>query len=286
MEVPSIETRRHESELGTWELVRGTPDPRLRGIVGRYEGYVESGSAAPVLRQEVPFPRVPLIVNFGAHWQIASGGRDVAPERHGSFVAGLSDTSAYVVAEGAASCLQVDFTPIGARMFFGVPMHELTNRVVAVEDLLGRDARLAARLEAAPTWEARFALLDELIAARVGEAPQPRPEIVWAWRALEHTNGSLPVGQLAERIGRSRRHLTARFREQVGLGPKTFSRVLRFRRAVELLQRGSNVSFAELAFECGYFDQSHLIRDFRAFAAATPTEFAQRFIPGGGVSAA
>ena len=102
MEGSPTEIVRHESQLGTWELVRRTPDRRLRGIVGRYEGYVESGSAAPVLRQEVPFPRVPLIVNFGARWRVASRGGD--PERHDSFVAGLSDSSAFVAAEGAASC--------------------------------------------------------------------------------------------------------------------------------------------------------------------------------------
>ncbi len=285
MEGSPTETLRHESELGTWELVHGKPDPRLRGVVTRYEGFVESGSPTPVVRQEAPVPRVPLIVNFGARWQVA-GGRGLAPERHDSFVAGLSDTSAFVAAEGAAHCVQVDFTPIGARMFLGVPMHELTNRVVSVDDVLERDSNIAARLEAAPTWEARFALLDELITARVADAPRPAPEILWAWRALERTNGSVPVGHLAEHIGRSRRHLTARFREQVGLGPKTFARVLRFSRAVALLQGGQRDSFAELAYECGYFDQSHLIRDFRAFAGTTPAEFARRLIPGGGVSGA
>jgi AraC-like DNA-binding protein len=284
MDGSALETLRHESELGAWELVHGTPDPRLRGIVGRYEGYVESVSTTPVLRQEVPYPRVPVILNFGATWQVASGGG--TPQRHDSFVAGLSDSSAFVAAEGAASCLQVDFTPIGARMFFGVPMHELTNRVVSVDDVLGCHGNFAARLEAAPTWERRFALVDELITARVADAPRPAPEILWAWRALERTNGSVPVGHLAERIGRSRRHLTARFREQVGLGPKTFARVLRFSRAVELLQGGRGDSFAELAYECGYFDQSHLIRDFHAFAGTTPAEFARRLIPGGGVSGA
>ena len=282
MEQLPTETLRHESALGTWELVLGQPDRRLRGVVERYEGYVESGATAPVLRQEVPVPRVPLIVNFGAQWRVADSAG--AQERHDSFVAGLSDASAFVAAEGAASCLQVDFTPIGAHMFFGVPMHELTNRVVDVEALLGPDANLAARLEAASTWEERFTLLDHVIATRVRGARRPAPEILWAWRALEHTNGAVPVGMLAERIGRSRRHLTARFREQVGLAPKTFARVVRFSRAVDLIQRGRGRPFVELAHECGYFDQAHFIRDFRDFAGTTPAEFAGRVIPGGGVS--
>jgi AraC-like DNA-binding protein len=278
-------TVRDDSEDGAWELVRARPDLRLRGVVERYEGYVESASGTPLLRQEVPWTRVPMIVNFAARWRIGADGSG-AGDRHDSFVAGLSESSAFVVAEDAACCLQVDFTPIGAHLFFGVPMHELTNRVIDVEDLLRKNDDLVARLEAAPTWDARFALLDEVIAMRVTAARRPAPEILWAWRALEETNGAVPVGKLAERMGRSRRHLTTRFREHVGLAPKTFARVVRFSRAVGLIQRGLDGSFAELACECGYFDQAHLIRDFREFAGTTPVEFARRVIPDGGISGA
>jgi AraC-like DNA-binding protein len=285
METPA-RVLRHESELGTWEVVHRDPDRRLRGIVERYQGFVESGSPIPVPRQEVPWTRVPLIVNFGARWRIGDGASGAVPQRHDSFVAGLSESSAYVVAEGAASCLQVDFTPIGAHLFFGTPMRELTNRVVDVDDVLGRDGNLVARLEAAPTWDARFALIDEVIAARVGEARRPAPEILWAWRALEITNGAVRVATLAERVGRSRRHLAAQFREHVGLTPKTYARVARFSLAVKLLRVGRVESFAELAHECGYFDQAHLIRDFRQFAGTTPPEFAGRVLPDGGIRGA
>jgi AraC-like DNA-binding protein len=285
MDARPSRTVRDDSEHVAWELVRARPDPRLRGVVERYEGYVESASRTPLLRQEVPWTRVPMIVNFAARWRIGDDGSS-AGDRHDSFVAGLSESSAFVVAEDAARCLQVDFTPIGAHLFFGVPMHELTNRVIDVEDLLRRNDNLVARLEAAPTWDARFALLDDVIATRVSAARRPAPEILWAWRALEETNGAVPVGKLAERMGRSRRHLATRFREHVGLAPKTFARVVRFSRAVGLIQRGIGGSFAELAYECGYFDQAHLIRDFREFAGTTPVEFARRVIPDGGISGA
>lgn len=285
MDSSPSEVRRHESELGAWELVLGKPDRRLRGVVERYEGYVESGSTTPMLRQEVPWTRVPVILNFGASWRVGDGACP-GGERHDSFVAGLAESSVFVAAEGAANCLQVDFTPIGAHLFFGVPMNELTNRVVDVEDLLGRDGNLIARLEAAPTWTTRFALLDDVIAARVRAARRPAPEILWAWRALEHTNGAVPVGTVAERVGRSRRHLVARFREQVGLSPKTFARVVRFSRAVALIHGGERRSFVDIAHECGYFDQAHMIREFREFAGTTPAEFAGRVISDGGVRAA
>jgi AraC-like DNA-binding protein len=269
-----------DSEHGRWELVLGRPDRRLREYVLGYQGYDESGAPAPVLRQEVPSVRVPLIVNFGARWRIADGASDT-PEICDSFVAGIYERSTFVAAEGAATCVQVDFTPIGARLFFGVPMHELSNRVVDIEDVLRRDRDLVERLEDARTWHARFALLDGVIASRLEGARRPPPEIAWAWRALERTHGAVRVGTLAERVGRSRRHLLAGFRDHVGVGPKTAARILRFGRAVDLLGRG-HIPLVELAQECAYFDQAHMTREFREFTGTTPREFASRVIPGGG----
>src|SRR5262245_53757053 len=103
-------TLRHESELGTWELVLRPPDERLRAFVGDYQGYVESGSRPP-LRQQAPTTWLPLIVNFDSPWQI-SASADGPREEHGSFVAGLGDRSTYVAAAGPARCLQVNLTPL------------------------------------------------------------------------------------------------------------------------------------------------------------------------------
>jgi AraC-like DNA-binding protein len=272
-----------DAEHGRWELVLGRPDRRLRAFVHGYQGYDESGAPAPVLRQEVPSVRVPLIVNFGARWRIAQSA-SATPDVRDSFVAGLHDRSTFVAAEGAAQCVQVDFTPIGAHLFFGVPMHELANRVVDVEDVLGRDRDLIERLEDARSWHARFGLLDAVIASRLGDARTPAPDIVWAWRALVHANGAVRVGTLAEKVGRSRRHLNSGFREHIGVGPKTAARILRFSRAVELLGR-TRIPLVALAHECAYFDQAHMTREFREFAGTTPREFASRLIPGGGVLA-
>ena len=223
------------AELDAWELVVARPDHRLRGVVDRYSGYTETVSVTGVLRQEVPGTRVPLIVNFGSRWRLSDGAAATSFDRRDSFLAGLYESSTFVAADGPAACVQVDFTPIGAHLFLGVPMNEVANRVVDLEDLLGR-SDLAARLEDATTWEARFDLLESLIVARVAEARRPSPEIVWAWRALEQTNGAVRVSALATKLGRSRRHLATRFREHVGLGPKKFARVVRFSRTVEVLR--------------------------------------------------
>ena len=280
----STRVLRHESELGSWELVGRRSAPGLRPFVREYEGYVESAAAQPPLRQQVPTTSLPLIVNLGAPWLVADGSGQRA--LHNSFFAGLYESSAFVAASGPACCLQVDFTPIGAHMLLGIPMHELANRVADLEEVVPPSLRhLPEQLAASPSWDTRFELLDRMLAARLADARKPSAEIVWAWRELVRTHGRIPVGTLAELLGRSRRHLVARFREHIGLPPKTVARILRFHRAVELLQRPAAPGFAELAFTCGYYDQAHLNRDFRQFAGTSPGEFARRIVPGGGVLA-
>ena len=269
-----MRVRRHESELGGWELVTRAPDPRLRGYVGDYQGYVESGPPAPV-RQEIPIPLIPLILNFGSPWNVAASttGPSVSQD---SFVAGLSVVSAYVGAASPARCVQVNLTPLGAYMFFGLPMHELANDVVPLEAALPRGlASLAEALEDRAGWNERFALLDSILLARLAEARAPSPDVAWAWSILERTHGRAPIGRLCDRLGRSRRHLAARFREQVGLPPKTVARIMRFNRAVSLLGR-SDDRLAAIAFECGYYDQAHLNREFREFAGMSPGAFVRQ----------
>ena len=118
--------------------------------------------------------------------------------------------------------------------------------------------------------------------AQLADARPPSADVARAWNALVQSRGKTPIGWICDRLGRSRRHLAVLFREQIGVSPKTTARILRFERAVALLERGEH-GLAELAFECGYYDQAHLNRDFREFADASPAAFARRIVPEGGV---
>jgi AraC-like DNA-binding protein len=279
--VSALRVLAHESELSSWELVTYAPDSRLRGYVGDYQGFVERSSSPP-MRQEVPMPMIPFIVNFGSPWNVAASARAVHVS-HDSFVAGLGERSSYVRATGVASCIQVNLTPLGAHMLFGLAMNELANEVVPLEAALPRDlAHLADMLEDEEGWTERFAVLDSILVARLRDARVPAPDVAWAWSILERTHGKAPIGWICNRLGRSRRHLAARFREQVGLPPKTVARIMRFDHAVALLRR-RDVCLAGVAFECGYYDQAHLNRDFRDFAGTSPAAFARQIDSGGGV---
>jgi AraC-like DNA-binding protein len=233
-------------------------------MVRSYTGYVERG--APATRVEAAQPEPVLVISFGP--LIAVDGAGLR-----SFVGGLGDSWAQTSHEGEQAGVQVRLDPFAARALLGMPIAALANQVVALDDVLGpRAAELEERLAGAPSWDARFALLDELFARRLAEAPAPPSDIRWAWQRL-HERGTR-VDVLARELGWSRRHFSERFKAELGLAPKTIARLMRFNRATQLMRSGDPVG--EVALDCGYYDQAHLNRDFRAFAGCTPTEYAQR----------
>ena len=212
----------------------------------------------------MPWAGAVAIVCFGVPYRLDG-------EPFDTFVGGLSDRPIDTEFVGAAGGVQVDLTPLGARRILGLPMDELTNRVAALEDVLGRGARdLVGRLRDASAWPERFALLDAALLRRVEAGPEPAPEVAWTYRRLAAAEGRLAIGPLADEVGWSRRHLAARWRRDVGMGPKAVARVLRFERALRLLREGHGL--ADVAYDCGYADQPHLNREFRALGGATPGE--------------
>jgi AraC-like DNA-binding protein len=257
------------------ELVSDAPHPALRRHVRRYCGYRER-TIHPVRRRELPGADVTLIVSLGPELRLL----EPRPATHTSFVAGLDDRFAVTEHDGEAAGVEVTLTPLAAHRFFKVPMHTLARRVVELDDVLGPEAdRLAERLHDAPTWPARFRILDDAILGRIGDAPEPSPGVAWAYHQLLATAGCIRIGALASELGWSRKRLAVRFREEVGLPAKSLARILRFRRALGLLERNENRSLGEIALDCGYFDQAHLNRDFRSFAGSTPTELLARRRP-------
>jgi AraC-like DNA-binding protein len=151
-----------------------------------------------------------------------------------------------------------------------MPLHELARRTVPLEDVLDEPV-LVERLASGRDWDARFELLDAALARRVADV-RPSREVAWAWRRLRETHGRVSVGWLAEELGWSRERIVARFRDEVGLAPKACARLIRFERAREL---AGTMPWAEIAFDCGFSDQSHLINEFRRVTGRTPETFLQ-----------
>jgi AraC-like DNA-binding protein len=269
------------SELVVSESARAAPAGPLRGLIGWYSGYRQQG-IPPARHRGLPSPYLTLIITLDDPLTVA---RHPSPaDRPGDYrtlVGGLHTTPALITHPGRQSGVQVRLSPLGARALLGLPAGELAGRDMAADDVLGPVAtELHERLRAADGWPARFAVLDQVLLARADLDQQVSPDIAEAWRLLVRSGGQVRAGELAGHVGWSPRYLQQRLRTETGLTPKAAARVSRFDRARRILQRqavggagatgGRAGTLAEVAAGCGYYDQAHLAREFRALAGCPP----------------
>lgn len=165
---------------------------------------------------------------------------------------------------GPARVCGVRFRPGMAAAFLKTPAAELTDRELPLEDLWGAPARaLAERLANATS------AIDALSAALPAPAATPDP-VQRAIAAITAAHGAVDVDAIASAANLSPRQFRRRCLEATGLAPKHLCRVLRFRRAGELAASSPGLKWSLIAVDAGYFDQAHLIRDFREFTGRSP----------------
>jgi len=157
------------------------------------------------------------------------------------------------------------------RHLLGRPIEDLTNRAVAVTDLFGPHAAdLRERLREAPSWDARFAMIEAFVVPRVlGHTTLPAG-VRCAWERLLGSGGRVAIGDLVDDTGWSQKHLITRFRHEIGLPPKLFARVLGFSRAIQAIRGGTARGLGDLAVQCGYHER-HLW-SFGTYSHAVPGE--------------
>jgi AraC-like DNA-binding protein len=256
---------------------RGIPAEPLRPYVAAYTGYRQRG-VPPARHRGLPSPYLTLIFTLDEPLTIvAHPDPGQPPGEYGTLLGGLHSVPALITHAGAQSGIQVALRPLGARALLGLPAGELAALDLPAEAVLGGVcAELREKLQSAAGWPERFAVLDEILLRRAAHA-DVAPEVGWAWRQLLREGGALRVSELAAGTGWSGRHLTSRFRAEIGLTPKAAARVIRFDRArkrlVNQLTAGGDYLLADLAADCGYFDQAHLAREFRALAGCPPSQW-------------
>ena len=189
-----MEVREHRSELGQWQTAQRPADPRLRAYV---HGYFASSSnlRIPVQERHVPSTEVPLLLNFGApHRRLDAVGSGEWIAHDGVWVVGLHDRHQLTEAVGERHFMVVRFTPMGAHLFLGLPMHLIANEAVDLELIDPALARvLVSRIGAAGSWTDRFAAMESLIAERVAEAEIPAPSASPGAGSLRQTAASRSV---------------------------------------------------------------------------------------------
>jgi AraC-like DNA-binding protein len=157
----------------------------------------------------------------------------------------------------------VFFAPGGVPAILGIPAHELTNLDVDLESGSLRDQLLEAVNP--------FPVLESWLKQKLGQGLSSHPAIDWSLRHIH-----LPIPDLLRQTNLSDRRFREVFRSQVGVPPKLYQRIQRFRAAISQASETPEPNWTRLAQDCGYFDQAHFVHDFKAFSGFSPSQYPQR----------
>jgi AraC-like DNA-binding protein len=239
------------------------PSAGLSSTIDRYWVLEHDGEdAAP--QRVVPDGHSELILNWNQPFESLQAGEWRGQPR--CFLAGQIDSPLVLRPRGPSKVLGIRFHPHGAAQVLAGPMHELSGRFTALEDIspaLSRD--LDRALESpCPIPVVESALLSAVDSSQGGDLLVG--EVV---RRITLARGAVDVAALAREFRVSIRQLERRFQATVGLAPKLFCRIQRFNNVFRLLGQPS-CNWVETALACGYYDQAHLIRDCKDLSGSTP----------------
>jgi AraC-like DNA-binding protein len=192
----------------------------------------------------------------------------------GPLVCGARSEFAVIDAASQRSVMGVQFKAGGAVPLLGFPAGDLRNQYVSLDVAWGRQASdLHDQLLHARSAKARFQVLESTLIRRLSRAPEQSAAVNCSLAALDRAPHDQAIGEVCNAVGLSARRFIEVFCDHVGMTPKLYCRVRRFQSALSLIGAQSNIDWARVALACGYFDQAHFNRDFRAFAGVTPTTY-------------
>jgi AraC-like DNA-binding protein len=182
----------------------------------------------------------------------------------------------YIVigAETNQSMVGIRFRPGGAYPFFRFPISELSDSVTELDLIWGRLVdEIRDQLQAIESPDDRLLRLESFLLRQVQRSLEPNRLITFAVHQLQHSPQFLAIRDLASTIGITQKHLISQFEKVVGLRPKSFARVCKFQKVVNLIEKQNEIEWSAIALECGYYDQAHFIKEFHTFSGVNPSSY-------------
>lgn len=249
---------------------RYTPHPALAGHVECYWHLRRSAMPAPAPDRILPDGCTELVFNLRAAMQQSdrAGALHCQPT---ALLAGQISRHIILQPTGEVEILAVRFKPHGASTFFPFDQAGLTDRNLAADDLGLPWRHLEEQLHELTSTRDRLRLIERTLLAKVC-ASTPLLLLDAALASLGRSGEASSVQQTARQLSLSPRQLERLFQRHIGLTPRRFARLARFRRIFPALASRHN-RWADIAADCGFYDQSHLVREFRDFTGLTPGEY-------------
>ncbi len=253
--------------------IRHIPSPPLnRYIEGLY--YIEG--QMPFSHERIlPVPELDLKINLGGAFHLYEDDQAVnARSLTESWLVGLYGIHHSIDWPSEMRLYGVGFKPGGAYPFMGFPMSEYYNQVVTLDAIWGRFAfAIREQLQVVPTVEAGLVLFEQLLRDRLHEIPHEQNIVEYAISIINRNYGTLSIRELSDQLGISQNHLGTLFKRVVGTSPKELARLYRFEHVLNAINHPRPIDWTQMAQQWGYYDLSHLNKDFAAFTGYSPTDY-------------
>ncbi len=228
------------------------------------EGFAEEEISYKVL----PDGCVDIIFSFG-DTSSKSGLEPILPN-----IIGTMTTYSKGYHSGRVCMLGIRFRPAGFTAFTRIPINEFTDRRVSltlIESLF--DKQFYSALPDKKSTKDRLKHIDTYFIQKLRQLFSIDRQVVYAIDLIQQTKGLLPLAIVANKSCLSLRHFERRFKHAVGISPKTFSKITKFKHTLSYLEKNKNTSLFAAAIDCGYYDQAHLIKELKALSGSSPSYF-------------
>jgi len=267
---------------GEWVYSEWRP-PHLAGVVDLMWAF--RGPTSNRRKRILPSGRLELLVNFADPYRLLEGAGCERLDR--VWIGGVLTAPMVVAQPPFQDVMGVRLRPLAAYALLATPLCELVGQVVDLHDVVGGAVgELAERCAGIGSAPERFRTVANWLAARLTAARSADATVAWTAGRIDESGGIVSIRALRAETGWSKARLAATFREQIGLPPKLYARVVRFGRVLSMLQAGGE-PLAEVALAAGYYDQPHMNAEFRELGGLVPRAFlAARHPVGDGTTAA
>jgi AraC-like DNA-binding protein len=239
------------------------------------------GLTAHKRERVLPNAVVEVIINLGSFHKILERD-DYSCERlyRDSWVAGIQNRHLVIESVRETDLVGMRFRPGGAYALFGFPMSELADEVIEL-DLIRRQrfANLREELLQAGSTAAKFRVVEAMLLRALDFSRSAHPAVAHLADRIRAWDGAVRISELVEQVALSHKRLMQLFQRDVGMTPKALAQIYRFQSVLRRIARQRSPDWSRVAAECGYYDQPHLVHEFRRLSGLTPNEYLASRLP-------
>ncbi|MEO8648839.1 MAG: helix-turn-helix domain-containing protein [Acidobacteriota bacterium] len=187
-----------------------------------------------------------------------------------------------------AAMMVISFKKGMAAPFYPFPMNEIADSVVDADLIWGGEmGELRERLIETSEVAERFGIAEDFLTRKFLSRLGVNPCVEFALAEMTRRPDAVSIGRMNDKIGYSQKHFIDMFRRSVGVTPKSYLKIMRFQKAVAIIDAAERHDWRQIALDAGFYDQAHFIRDFKQFSGFTPKSYSklhtnyQNYIPVG-----